>query len=148
MSKSSAQNVEFQNQNLLVKRHVDKAALKRRGAVALLLVYYIWILVSAWSMSKSWWWSLEEGLMWLSGGQGRFFPIPIQPGRQIFIPLDITHGYLVDQVFYLVFMHGGIWIAWIALGLLYLFLPYQIDIRLLLDRIRTRLHDRSQNETR
>jgi len=94
-----------------------------------------------------WWWSLEEGLMW-SFGPGRFFPIPAPPGAQIFIALGITHGYLVDHVFYLVFMHGGIWIAWIALGLLYLFLPYQVDIRLLLDRIRTRLHDRNQNETR
>ena len=147
MSESNTQNVEFQNQNLLVRRHVDRAALTRRVAVALLLVYYIWILTSAWSMSGLWWWSLDEGLMW-SSGPGRFFPIPAPPGAQIIIALGITHGYPVDHVFYLVFMHGGIWIAWIALGLLYLFLPYQVDIRLLLNRIRTRLRDRSQNETR
>ena len=143
MSESGTQNAEFQNQNLLVKRHVDRAALIRRVAVSLLLVYYIWILVSAFSM-VGWWWSLEEGLMWSSLPPGRFLPIPASPGPY----MAISHASLVDQVFYLVFMHGGIWIAWIALGLLYLFLPYQVDIRLLLNRIRTRLHDRSQNETR
>ena len=78
--------------------------------------------------------------MWTSGGPGRFFPIPVPSGMLAVI----THGYLVDQVFYLVFMHGGIWIAWIALGLLYLFSPYRLDMRLLLDKVRTRLHDRSR----
>ncbi len=139
MSESNTQNVESQNQNLLVRRHVDKVALKRRIIVSLLLVYYIWILVSAFSLC-CWWWSLEEGLMWTSGGPGRFFPFPAQPG----IAGVLTHGYLVDQVFYLVFMHGGIWIAWIALGLLYLFSPYRVDIRLLLDKVRTRFHDRDR----
>ncbi|MGY5862367.1 MAG: hypothetical protein RTU09_08345 [Candidatus Thorarchaeota archaeon] len=143
MSELSIQNVEFQNQNLLVRRHMDKTARTRRVAVALLLVYYIWILVSAFSLC-CWWWSLEEGLMWTSGGPGRFFPIPVPPGMLAVL----TRGYPVDQVFYIVFMHGGIWIAWIALGLLYLFSPYRIDMRLLLNKVRTRLHNRSQNETR
>ena len=143
MNESSTQNMESQNQNLLVKRHVDKAARTRRVAVALLLVYYIWILVSAFSQC-CWWWSLEEGLMWTSGGPGMFFPIPVPPG----ILAVITHGYLVDQIFYIMFMHGGIWIAWIALGLLYIFSPYRVNLRLLLDKARNRLHGRSQNETR
>ena len=140
MSESSTQIVEFQNQNLLVRRHVDRAALIRRVAVALLLVYYIWILASAWSMSGSWWWSLEEGLMWSSTIPGRFFPIPSPPGGY----WVISHASLVDNIFYLVFMHWGIWIAWVALGLLYLFSPYRVDIRLLLDKVRTRLHTGSR----
>ena len=143
MNESSTQNVEFQNQNLLVRRHVDRAALIRRVTVALLLVYYIWILVSAFSMG-GWWWSLEEGLMWLSFPPGRFFPIPAPPkGYQ-----TLSHASLVDNIFYLVFMHGGIWMAWIALGPLYLFSPYRVDIRLLLSKVRTRLHDRSPNKAR
>ena len=140
MNESSAQNVDSQNQNLLVKRYVDRAALIRRVAVALLLVYYIWILASAWSMSGSWWWSLEEGLMWISTIPGRFFPIPAPPGGY----WVISHASLVDNVFHLVFMHGGIWVAWIALGLLYLFSPYRVNIRLLLDKVRIRLHDRGR----
>ena len=139
MSESSTQNVEGQNQNLLIRRHMDRAALIRRVMVALLLVYYIWILISAWFIG-GWWWSLEEGLMWSSLPPGRFLPIPAPSGGyQVF-----SRAYLIDQIFYLVFMHGGIWIAWIALGLLYLFSPYRIDIRLLLDRVRTRLYDRSR----
>ena len=144
MNESSTQNVEFRNQNLLMRRHVDKVALIHRVMVALLLVYHIWILISAWSMSGSWWWSLEEGLMWSSTIPGRFFPIPAPP-RGYWV---ISHASLIDNAFYLVFMHGGIWIAWIALGLFYLFSPYRLDMRLLLDKVRTRLHDRRQNETR
>jgi hypothetical protein len=144
MNESNTQNVEFQNQNLLVRRHMDKATRTRRIRVTLLLVYYILILAFAWSLSGSWWWSLEEGLMWSSGGPGMFFPIPFPPGMLGVI----TPAYLVDQVFYLIFMHSGIWIAWIALGLLYLFSPYRIDLRLLRDRVRTRLHDKGKNETR
>ena len=78
--------------------------------------------------------------MWSSGGPGGFFPLPFPPG----IAAVITPGLPIDNVFYLVFMHGGIWIAWIALGLLYLFSPYRVDIRLLHNKIRTRLHDRSR----
>jgi len=104
---------------------MDRAALIRRIVASLVLVYYIWILVSAFSMG-GWWWSLEEGLMWSSGGPGGFFPIPTPPGNLAII----THGYLVDQVFYLIFMHIGIWIVWVALGLLYIFSPYRVDIRL------------------
>ncbi len=78
--------------------------------------------------------------MWTSGGPGRFFPIPVPPG----VLAVITHGYLVDQIFYIMFMHGGIWIAWIALGLLYIFSPYRVNLRLLLDKARTRLHYRSR----
>ncbi len=141
MNESSIQNVEFQNQKLLVRRHVDRAALARRVTVALLLIYYIWILTSAWSMSGSWWWSLEEGLMWISTIPGRFFPIPAPPGGY----WVISHASLVDNIFYLVFMHGGIWIAWIALGLLYLFSPYRVDMRLLRGKVRIRFRDRSQN---
>jgi hypothetical protein len=136
MSESNTQNVESQNQNLLVRRHVDKVALIHRVMVALLLVYYIWILVSAFSMD-GWRWSLEEGLMWSSGGPGRFFPISTPPGNLAIM----TQAFLVDQAFYIMFMHCGIWIAWIALGLLYLFSPYRVDLRLLLNKIRTRFHD-------
>ena len=144
MNESGTRNMEFRNQNLLVRRHMDRAARTRRVRVAILLVYYILILAFAWLMSGSWWWSLEEGLMWSSGGPGMFFPIPFPSGMLGVI----TPAYPVDQVFYLIFMHWGIWIAWIALGLLYLFSPYRLDMRLLLDRVRTRLHDRGQNETR
>jgi len=143
MSESSTQNVGFQNQNLLVRRHVDRAALIRRIVASLVLVYYIWILVSAFSMG-GWWWSLEEGLMWSSSPPGRFFPIPAPPGPY----MAISHASLIDNIFYLVFMHCGIWIAWVALGLLYIFSPYRVDIRLVLNKVRTRLHNRSQNETR
>ncbi len=143
MNESSIQNVESQNQNPLVKRHVDRAALIRRVMAAALLAYYIWILTSAWS-NVGWRWSPEEGLMWISTIPGRFLPIPAPPGGY----WVLSHASLVDNIFYLVFMHGGIWMVWIALGLLYLFSPYRVDLRLLLDKARTRLHDRSQNETR
>ena len=139
MNESSTQNVESQNQNLLVKRHVDRAARTRRVAVALLLIYYIWILVSALFLG-GWWWSLEEGLMWATTGPGRFFPIPSPSGNL----MALSHGYLVDEVFYLVFMHCGLWVAWIALGLLYLFSPYRVSMRLLLNKVRIRLHDRGR----
>ncbi len=139
MSESNTLNVEFRNQNLLVRRHVDRAARIRRVMVALILVYYIWILISAWFIG-GWWWSLEEGLMWSSLPPGRFLPIPAPSGGY----QALSHGYLIDQVFYIMFIHCGIWIVWVALGLLYLFSPYRIDIRLLLDRIRTRLHERSR----
>ena len=99
--------------------------------VVALLAYYIWILTSVWSMSGLWLWNPEEGLMWTSGAPGRFFPLPAQPG----IAAVMSPAYPIDEVFYLVFMHGGIWIAWIALGLLYLFSPYRLDLRLLLDEV-------------
>ena len=136
MSESSARDVEFRNQNLLARRYVDRAALIRRVVVALLLVYYIWILTSAWSMSGLWWWSLEEGLMWSRAGL-RFFPIPFMSeiGAAVISP-----AHPIEQIFYLVFMHCGLWVAWIALGLLYLFSPYRLDIRLLLGKVRTRFH--------
>jgi hypothetical protein len=119
---------------------MDRAALLRRAAVALLLVYYIWILTSAWSMSGMWWWNPEEGLMWSRAGLG-FFPIPFMSdiGAAVIAP-----AHPLEQMFYIMFMHCGLWIAWIALGLLYLFSPYRVDIRMLLDKIQTRHHDRSR----
>ena len=63
--------------------------------------------------------------MWSSGGPGSFFPIPSWPG----IAAIIVPGHLIDQVFYLIFMHGGIWIVWIVLGLVYIFSPYRLNVR-------------------
>jgi hypothetical protein len=63
-----------------------------------------------------------------------FIPFPMEPG----IATVITQAYLTDQVFYLIFMHNGIWIVWIILGILYLFSPYRIDAGVVIGRIRGR----------
>jgi len=108
-----------------------KEILVRRLPVALLLIYYLFILFSAWSTSHLWSWSLENGLEWSSGSAGSFFPIPSGPG----ILTVISPASLIDQVFYLIFMHYGIWIVWISLGLLYLFSPYRFDTKVVLGKL-------------
>jgi hypothetical protein len=85
-----------------IRKSPSPGILFRRLPVVLLLVYYVWILLSAWSMSFLWWWNLEEGLMWTVGG-GSFFPVP-----RVGITAVITRSGFIDQVFYLIFMHGGI----------------------------------------
>ena len=102
---------------------LTRSLLVRRSPVVVLLIYYIWILFSAWSLSYLWWWSLEGGVMWSSGGPGTFFPIPRPPGELTIV----TAASLLDQAFYLVFMHSGSWILWILLGVLYLVSPYRIE---------------------
>jgi hypothetical protein len=117
-----------------IRKFPSPSILRRRLPVVLLLLYYVWILLSAWSMSGMWWWSLEEGLMWSHGGPGSFFPIPSVGG----IAAVITPANLIDQVFYLIFMHSGIWIVWIIFGLLYLFSPYRLDVRVVIERLSRR----------
>jgi hypothetical protein len=97
--------------------------LLRRSPVVVLLIYYSWILFSAWSVSYLWGWSFEGGVMWSSGGPGTFFPFPRPPGEATVV----TTASLLDQAFYLVFMHSGIWIIWIIIGVLYLVSPYRIE---------------------
>ncbi|OLS29622.1 MAG: hypothetical protein ThorAB25_15610 [Candidatus Thorarchaeota archaeon AB_25] len=106
-----------------VREPLTQSLLVRRSPTIVLLIYYIWILFSAWSMSYLWGWSLEGGVMWSSGGPGTFFPFPSPPGEATVV----TTASLLDQAFYLVFMHSGIWIMWILLGVLYLVSPYRIE---------------------
>ena len=112
---------------------INKSAIIRRIPIALLLTYFIWILIFAWSIQNQWSWSLERGLWWTSGGPGQFFPIPRVPGEMTVV----TPGYLHDHIFYLLFMHFGIWIFWISLGFLFLS-PYRINLRLLFVSIRSK----------
>ncbi|MGD2073081.1 MAG: hypothetical protein PVG65_06295 [Candidatus Thorarchaeota archaeon] len=107
---------------------------KLRILVALILIYYIWILLSVWSMYGQWWWDLEQGLMWASSDPGQFFPIPKPPGPEAMI----TQAYPHDHIFYLFFIQSGIWIIWLSLGSL-LLSPYRIDFRTLFISIRTKL---------
>jgi len=113
---------------------LNRTLLRRRVPVAIALVYYVWILLSAWSMSILWGWNLEGGLMWTSGGAGRFFPIPLGPGEMTIV----TSASIIDQVFYLVFMHSGIWVLWIILGLLYIFSPYRLNVGFVKSKLRIR----------
>jgi hypothetical protein len=124
---------EFQDtKGYFTKESPSKVILRNRFPITLLLIYYILILFSAWSMSHMWSWSLENGLVWSSGGAGSFFPIPSGSGALTVI----TQASLIDQVFYLIFMHYGIWIVWITLGILYLFSPYRLAVRCVIRRLR------------
>lgn len=123
MADTSIQTESQERTRYFVREPLRLGTLLRRLPVAILLVYYVWILLSAWSMSYSWSWSLDEGLTWSSGGPGSFIPIPSRPGYLAVI----TRAYLIDQIFYLIFMHGGIWIVWIILGFLYVFSPYRLE---------------------
>ena len=90
--------------------------LARVIVIVLLLGYYTWILTSAWAMSDLWYWNIEEGLIWIRGGVG-FIPFPFRTETGIAIP---SRAHPIIETFYLVFMHNGIWIAWIIFGLSYL----------------------------
>lgn len=138
------------NQNpptcVILRTPINKSAILRRIPIALILIYYIWILVFAFSLlvrwdpelglkwSSVWWWDPEQGLIWSSGGPGQFFPIPKSPGMLTVI----TPAYPHDQIFYLIFMHNWIWIIWVFLGLLFVS-PYRINLRTLFVSIQTKL---------
>ncbi len=107
---------------LVVRRLFTRQCMKKRVLVIFFLAYYIWLLWSAYSM-RGWWWEPETGLMWSSGGPGMFFPFPLLPG----IAAIITYASPFDQVFYLLFMHGGIWAFWVGIGLLYIISPYKLN---------------------
>ncbi len=124
MASLSNQSQDSEKEQYFSVQSLTRSILRHRAPVALALVYYVWILFSAWSMSTLWSWNLEEGLVWTSGGFGMFFPIPIEPG----MAAVMTGATIIDQVFYLVFMHSGIWILWIILGLLYIFSPYRLYV--------------------
>ena len=107
---------------------MSRSVLYHRTPVALALVYYIWILYAAWSKSLYWSWSLEGGVIWTSGGPGMFFPLPLDPGWMTVL----TPANIIDQIFYLVFMHSGIWIL---LGILYVFSPYRLNVRIVMKKL-------------
>ncbi|MHA2067791.1 MAG: hypothetical protein ACXABY_25795 [Candidatus Thorarchaeota archaeon] len=67
----------------------------------------------------------SKGVTWSSGSPGTFFPFP-SPAGDLTI---ITYANPIDQVFYLVFMHGGIWAFWFGIGLLYILSPYRLNLR-------------------
>jgi len=123
MASSITQEKSPEKKQIFTKQSLDRATLRRRLLAGLVLIYYVYILYFAWSMSGQWWWSFGEGLMWSSGGPGMFFPIPMGPGMLAII----TSANIVDQIFYLVFMHNGIWILWVVLGFLYVFSPYRFN---------------------
>ncbi|MFW9868086.1 MAG: hypothetical protein ACFFEL_00535 [Candidatus Thorarchaeota archaeon] len=106
-----------------IRESLSKRALLYRSPIVLILIYYVWILISAWNMFDLWGWSLEEGLIWSSGGPGSFIPIPSEPGQMTVV----TPGSMIDHIFYLIFIHYGLWILWISLGILYLFSPYRLE---------------------
>lgn len=125
MTDTNIQPESRERTRYFIKEPLKSGILLRRLPVAILLVYYAWILLSAWSMSYSWSWSLDEGLTWPSGGGGSFIPIPSRPSN-LGAPM-VTLASMTDQIFYLIFMHSGIWIVWITLGVLYLFSPYRLE---------------------
>ena len=130
-------NNQDSHTNLIKRTPINKSTILRRIPVALILIYYIWILVFAWSMSSSWQWDSEQGLMWSSTPPGQFFPIPRLPGPfQAF-----STAYLHDQIFYIIFMHNGLWIVWLFLGFLVLS-PYRINMHMLFISIKDKLRSR------
>ncbi len=115
--------IDSQESRFWVREPLNRNNVLYRFPVVVLLIYYLWILCSALLMYGSWGWSFERGLEWSSGGPGSFFPVPSPPGHLTVI----TPAVLVDQVFYLVFMHSVTWIFWIIIGVLYSFSPYRIE---------------------
>lgn len=114
---------EFRDKPIyFIREPLKLGILLRRLPVAILLIYYVWILFSAWSI-PGWSWSFEGGLVWSSGLPGSFIPIPSGPGGLMYV----SSAHLIDQIFYLIFMHSGIWIVWITFGFLYLFSPYRLE---------------------
>ena len=134
MASTNIQTIAQEKPSYFIRKSLSLDNLLRRSPVFLLLVYYVWILFSAWSMSNLWWWSLEDGLVWSSGPPGSFIPILSGPGNYLYV----SSAHLIDQIFYLIFMHYGIWIVWIILGILYLFSPYRLDVRVVIRRLRRR----------
>ena len=112
MANTNNQTEPLEEPRYITKKSLSRNILIRRLPIALLLIYYLFILFSAWSTSHLWSWTIENGLQWSSGGAGSFFPIPSGPG----ILTVISPASLIDQVFYLIFMHCGIWIFWTLLG--------------------------------
>ena len=127
-------NVQDQSNSVIQRTLINKSTILRRIPLALIMIYYLWILIFAWLMQNSWWWDLERGLMWSSSNPGQFFPIPKPPGHEMMITL----AYPNDQNFYLVFIHNGFWIIWIFLGFLFLS-PYRINLHMLFISIKTKL---------
>ncbi|MHA1862714.1 MAG: hypothetical protein ACTSWA_03015 [Candidatus Thorarchaeota archaeon] len=118
------QGVLREKNQYVILQSLDRATLRHRLPGGLVLIYYVWILFSAWFMSGLWSWNIGSGVTWTSGGPGMFFPIPMGPGMLTVI----TTANIIDQIFYLIFMHNGIWILWILLGSLYIFSPYRLNV--------------------
>ncbi len=53
------------------------------------------------------------------------FPIPLPPG----IASVIGPANPLDSLIYLVFLQGGIWVAWLILLGLYVFSPYAVKLK-------------------
>ena len=124
MTSSGNQGKSPEKKLYFTMQSLDRATLRRHLPAGRVLIYYVWILFSAWFMSGSWSRNIGSGVTWTSGGPGMFFPIPMEAG----ILAIITTAGIVDQIFYLVFMHNGIWILWLVLGFLYIFSPYRLNV--------------------
>jgi len=124
MTNSETQAQSSDRKQYFTKQPFDMEARGERTPVFMALIYYLWVLYSAWSKSNSWSWNLEEGVVWTSGSAGWFFPIPLDPGMLAVL----SPAFITDQIFYLIFMHGGLWILWIVLGVLYIFSPYRLNM--------------------
>lgn len=105
---------------------LTQESMRKRAPILLLLIYYVWIIGSALSM-RDWWWSTDSGVTWERRNPGLFVPFPLPPGDS----WGISYAYPTDQLFYLVFMFRGVWLLWIAVGLLYIFSPYRLNQRYL-----------------
>ncbi|MFW9889202.1 MAG: hypothetical protein ACFFER_13535 [Candidatus Thorarchaeota archaeon] len=116
--------------SLVEWKPLTRESMRKRTPVLILLIYYIWIIVSAFSM-RDWWWSTDSGVTWERRNPGLFVPFPLPPGDT----WGLSFAYPTDQLFYLVFMFRGAWLLWIAVGLLYIFSPYRLN-QLYLSKVR------------
>ena len=117
---------------MFVRRNITSGQIIRQTLVTLVLVYYIWLLLSAWN-NVGWWWTPENGVMWAMGFPGQFFPFPLTTGGIAII----SHARPQDQLFYTYFMHRGIWILWSSLALLYIISPYRLNTTYLVGKSRS-----------
>ena len=106
-----------------VREPLTKDLLFRRSPILMIMVYYIVALGGSWIVSGHWRWSFERGLEWNSGGPGTLLPFPSFPGAATVI----TPALLLDQIFYLFFIHGANWIWWTIIGFLYVFSPIRME---------------------
>ncbi|MHA2265716.1 MAG: hypothetical protein ACXAEN_25270 [Candidatus Thorarchaeota archaeon] len=122
--------------DLLVKRQLTRKALVKRGLVAVLSVYYFWILAFALSYDHFWFFSNWQ-LGWTSSGPGAFFPFPRLPGYLT----ALSYSGPLNTIFCIVFIANGIWILWVSLIVYYILSPYSVSCHRALSILKGRLRN-------
>ncbi|MFQ5834225.1 MAG: hypothetical protein ACE5H4_16090 [Candidatus Thorarchaeota archaeon] len=141
MSKNSDSDDDSTDQPTVTTRQVTKETLLCRFLVAVLLLYFIWLLDFAWGA-----WTIGNRLgdmTWSYTPPGSLIPIPRFAG----FLTSRSYVYPVDALFYLVFVNDGVWIIWVVLALSYVVWPLRFDIRKRVREVwRTRRGDATQRE--